>query len=320
MNRTAFLIASFVGVASVTAASAQTVGVGTGPAGSLTNRIGAAVAKVIADGADLKTRAVPHTSNSQHAVLVNKGALQFGVNTTQQVNAAIPGTDQFKGQPQKNFRMAARLIPLPVGTIVRKDSPYKTLADLKGKKYPSGFTAQKTVLFILRGFLNNAGLSEGDLVGVPVPNTHSASQLFLKGSVDGTLTSLGGARLRNADAKVGGIRILKMSDAPADVAAMQKAYPNSYLVELKPGKGTVGVEGPTKTMAFDLFLMTSTNTSDEVVYKAVKALHGGKAGLVKISKAFGRFNPGGMAPAFKGATFHPGAMKYYKEAGIWSGS
>lgn len=301
-------------------ATAQTVGIGTGPAGSLTNRIGAAVAKVVADGSGLKTRAVPHTSNSQHVPLVDKGSLQFGVNSTQQVNAAIPGAAQFKGRPHKRFRMAARLIPLPVGNIVRKDSPYKTLADLKGKTYPVGFTAQKTLLFILNAMFGNAGIKLADVKGVPVPNTHTGTQLFLKGSVDATPTSLGGARLRNADAKAGGIRILKMSDSPEAVAAMQAAYPNSYLIELKPRKGSVGLDGPTKTMAFDMILMTSTKTSDETVYKAVKALHGGKAGLVKISKAFGRFNPKGMAPQFKGIAYHPGAVKFYREAGVWPGS
>ena len=37
-------------------AHAQAVGIGTGPAASLTNRIGSAIAKVIADGAGLNTR------------------------------------------------------------------------------------------------------------------------------------------------------------------------------------------------------------------------------------------------------------------------
>ena len=145
-------------------------------------------------------------------------------------------------------------------------------------------------------------------------------QLFLKGSVDGTLSSLGGARLRNADAKAGGIRILAMDDSPAGVAAMQKAYPNSYLIELKPGKGRIGVEGPTKVMAFDMFLTTSKHADPDVVYKSVKALSEGKAGLVKISRIFNGFNPKRMAPKFKGMAYHPGAVKYYNEAGIWPGS
>lgn len=298
-------------------AFAQSVGIGTGPQASLTNRIGSAVAKVVADGAGLKTRAVPHTSNSQHVPLVDKGSLAFGVNSTQQVNAGVAGVDQFKGRPAKNWVMAARLTPLPVGTIVRKSSSFRTLADMKGKKYTVGFTAQKTVLFILDAFLSNAGMTVNDVKGVPVPNTHNGTQLFLKGSVDGTLSSLGGGRLRTADAKVGGIRILSMFNTPSAVAAMQKAYPNSYLIQLKPGKKSVGVEEPIWVMAFDMILMASTKTSDEVVYKTVKALHAGKSGLVKISPVFRRFNPKTMAPNFKGVKYHRAAIKFYKEVGNW---
>jgi len=313
------LIAS-AGLAALFAAdtvNAQAVGVGTGPQASLTNRIGAGIAKVIADGAGLKARAVPHTSNSLHVPLVDRGTLAFGINSTQDVNAASGGTDQFAGRQTKDWVIAARTVPLPVGIIVRKSTPFKTLKDLKGKKFTVGFTAQKTVLFILNAHIQNAGMNLSDFEGVRVPNTSNGTQLFLKGQVDATLSSLGGGRLRNADAKAGGIRILKMFSDPAAVAAMQKAYPNSSQLVLKPGPKSVGVEGDTPVMAFDMMLMTSTKTSADTVYKAVKALHGGKAGLVKISPVFRRFSPKGMAPNFKGVNYHPGAIKFYKEAGIW---
>ncbi len=298
-------------------ASAQTVGVGTGPAGSLTNRIGAGVAKVIADGAGFKTRAVPHTSNAHHVPLVAKGTMTFGVNSTGDLNDALGGKNSFAKNKPENWTLVTRLVPLPVGTLVRHNSPYKKLSDLKGKRYPVGFTAHKTVRPILRAFVMNAGMSMDDFKGVPVPNTHAASQLFLKGEVDGTLSSLGGSRLRNADAKVGGIRILSMDRSPKAVAAMQREYPNSYLIELKPRKGSVGLkDGPAWVMAFDMNLMTSTKTPDEVVYKATKALYGGKDGLVKISGVFRGFNPKNMRNNINGVGVHPGAEKFYKEAGL----
>jgi TRAP transporter TAXI family solute receptor len=296
-------------------AMAQSIGIGTGPQGALTNRIGSAIAKVLADGAGLKTRAVPHTSGSSHVPLVDKGQLTFGVNSTQQISAGVAGAAQFKGHATKNWVMAARLVPLPVGTLVRKDSPYYTLKDLKGKKITVGYTAQKTVLFVLNGFLWNAGMKLDDFKGVRVPNTTAGAQLFLKGQVDGSVSSLGGARLRKAAAKVNGIRILGMFNTPEAIARMQKGYPNSYLVQLKPGKRSIGVEKPIWVMAFDMVLMTSTKTSDEIVYKAVKALHGGKAAMVKISGVFNRFNPKNMIPHYKGVKMHPAAMKFYKEIG-----
>ena len=300
------------------AAHAQSVGIGTGPQASLTNRIGSAIAKVIADGAGLNTRAIPHTSNAHHAPLVAKGTLAFGVNSTGDVNDAITGTGGFKDRPiSKDWVAAARMVPLPVSILVRKDSPYRTLKDLQGKRLTVGYTAQKTVLDVLAGILGNAGMKVGDFNGVPVPNTTAGAALFLKGSVDGSLSSLGGARLRNAAAKVGGIRILKMNNTPEGIAAMQKAYPNSYLVKLD--EKTIGVEGETWAMAFDMLLMTSTKLSADVVYKSVKALHAGKKGLVAVSPVFRGFDPKNMMPGLKGVGLHPGAENFYKEAGLMKG-
>ena len=317
MKKLSFLFMALAVVLVAGTVAAQSVGIGTGPQASLTNRIGAGVAKVVADKTGLRTRAVPHTANDSHVALVDKGVLAFGINSTQQINAGTTGTDQFAGHATKNWVIAARLVPLPVGTLVRKKSPYYTLKDLKGKKYTVGFTAHKTVLFILDAFLWNAGMTVDDVVGVPVPNTHSGTQLFLKGRVDGTLSSLGGARLRDADAKVGGLRILNMFNTPKAVAEMERGYPNSYLIQLKPGKGTVGVEKPTWVMAFDMMLMTSTKASEDMVYKSVKALHAGKKDLITVSPIFKSFKPKNMVPNFKGVKYHPGAIKFYKEMGLW---
>lgn len=314
--------AALVAAASIasTAALAQAVGVATGPQASLTNRMGSAVAKVIADKGGLNARAIPHTSNGHAVPLVDKGTIAFGLGSTGDLNAGSTGTGHFKGRKASdNWVLVARLAPLPVGTIVKKDSPYKTLNDLKGKTYPIGFTAHQTVIPILNGFVANAGMKPSDFNGVPVPNTHNAMQQFLKGSVEGTLSSLGGGRLRTADAKVGGIRILGMNDTPEAVKAMQDAYPNSYLIKLKPSKARPGVEKPIKVMAFDMFLTSSKKTSDEVVYKTVKALHENKDELVKITGVYRAFDPKNMAPAFKGMEYHPAAIKFYKEAGIWPG-
>jgi len=308
------------GAASIisSASFAQAVGVATGPQASLTNRIGSAVAKVIADHAGLNARAIPHTATASALPLVDRGTMAFGLGSTGDLNAATTGTGQFDGRKlSSNWVLVARLAPLPVGTVVKKDSPYHSLNDLKGKRYPVGFTAHQAVRPILQGFLNNAGMEVSDFVGVPVPNTDNAMQLFERGSLDGTLSSLGGGRLRAADAKVGGIRILGMNDSPEAVKGMQDAYPNSYLLELTPGPGTVGVEKPIKVMAFAMYLTSSVKVDDEIVYRAVKALHGNKDDLVQISPVFNDFDPKTMAPPFDGMEYHPGAIRFYKEAGVW---
>jgi hypothetical protein len=54
-----------------------------------------------------------------------------------------------------------------------------------------------------------------------------------------------------------------------------------------------------------------------VVYKVTKAVHGNRDGLLQVSRAYSLFDPARMASPYQGLAYHPGAIKFYREAGIW---
>jgi uncharacterized protein len=298
-------------------AAAQTVGIGTGPQGTMTNAAGAAVAKVASDVFNLQTRAVPHTSNDLHLPLVNRGAIQFGMSNIQGVTAASTGTEQFEGRKLENIRVVARVFPLPVGIVTRKDSDIRTVSDLRGKRFPMGYTAQPTVVGVINAMLANGGLKPNDVQAVQVPNTTRGNEDFMQGRVDAAMGSLGGARLRQVDARVGGIRILPFDTSDEAVKRMQSVASFTYLLELKPGAGSVGLEEPIHTMAYDFLIVASTETPDEMVYQVTKAAHGNRDGLIAVSRAYEGFEPERMATRYQDVEYHPGAIKFYREAGIW---
>jgi uncharacterized protein len=299
-------------------AGAQTVGIGTGPQGSLTNRIGVGVAKVASRVAKFNAIAQPYTGNQQHLPLVSSGKLQFGVNNIQEISAAVSGTDQFKGRkPFANMRVVTRLIPLPVGFLVRKSSNIVRIADLKGRRVPVGYTSQKTVINVVNALLAAGGLTVADVDRVLVPNTGRGTAAFMAGKADVAMSSMGGARLRKADAAVGGIRVLPIPDSPDAVAALLKTFPPAYILTLKPSKGLPGIDKPTRVMAYDFLLNSSLAVPEEIVYKVTKAMAESKSMLVDVTKAFRGFDPKKMAPDYPVLKFHPGAIRYYKEVGLW---
>jgi len=55
---------------------------------------------------------------------------------------------------------------------------------------------------------------------------------------------------------------------------------------------------------------------DDVVYKVAKALHDNKADLQATFPPFALFDPAKMAKPVQGVPFHPGARKYFREAGL----
>jgi uncharacterized protein len=138
------------------AAAAQTVGIATGPQGTPTNATGSAIAKVVNEASGLQTRAVPHTSNDVSMPLINRGEVELGIASSDLADTAINGTGQFEGRQLSDIRIVAKLFPLNVGIVVRKDSDIKTAADLKGKRYPSEFTAQRGVLTVAKALLGKA--------------------------------------------------------------------------------------------------------------------------------------------------------------------
>ncbi len=199
---------------------------------------------------------------------------------------------------------------------MRKDSPIKTLAELKGKRVPYGFTRAGHARAD-RGARSSrpAALCRKDVVPVLVPNVIRGADDFMEGKIDGGFFAIGAAKVAEVHKSVGGIRYLPVPDDPAALAAMRKLMPYAYVTEVKPSPAFVGLDGPTKLMAYDYLVAVGAHVKDDVVYKIAKAMYENKPKLVESLRAFNGFNPDDMHKSMP-ATFHPGSEKFYKEKGI----
>jgi TRAP transporter TAXI family solute receptor len=297
------------------AASGQTIGFATGPQATPTNATGSAIAKVVNEATGLQTRAVPHTSNEVSLPPLNRGQVDFAIANVDVAGAALSGIDVFDGRKLENIRIVTRLFPLNLGIVVRKSSNIHKAADLKGKCYPAGYTAQKGQVKVSTALLANAGLTFDDVIASPVPNTSRGAEDFIQGKCDSAMMALGAARLKQTDAQVGGVRILPIDASPEGLARIRKYVPHAYVYELKAGT-LPGADVATPTMSYDILLVASTETKDDVVYQTVKAMHQGKSKLVAITPVLRDFDPAKMHKDYGGLPYHPGALKFYKEAGV----
>ena len=296
-------------------AHAQTVSIITTPAGSYSNSGGAAMAKVVNDKA--KIRMIVQAQASSGFDELEAGSAEFNVSNSFDVTFVVAGTGEYEGQgPRPKIRYVASMTPYRVAMHVRADSDIKTLADLKGKRVSSGFNAQKTIGRIIEAHLANAGLSYKDVIGVPTPNVVSQASDFKSGKVDVLFFALGSAAIKEASATVGGVRVLPIDDSEAAQKRMQEVLPGSYVLTVDPAPGLDGISQPTKLVAFDMVLNSSSSVADDIVYRITKALHANKADLVATFPPFGLFQPDKMGKVVQGVEMHPGAMKFYKEVGI----
>jgi uncharacterized protein len=296
-------------------AGAQTVSISTTPAGSFTNSAGAAMAKVI--GEKTKVRAVLQAQALAGMVAVEAGTAEFGMSNSFDATFYVTGTGEYEGQGlRKNLRNVGSLLPYQVALHVRADSDIKSIADLKGKRVSSGFNAQKTIGRITEAHLATAGLSYKDVVGVLTPNVNRSAEDFIAAKTDVLFFALGSAAVKQAAATVGGLRVLPIDDTPDALARMQGLLPGSYIMEVQPSPAFDGISRPTKVVAFDMVLSTHDKVPDAVVYEVARAIHQGKEALAATFPPFRLFKPEQMAKPVKDVEFHPGALKYYREAGL----
>jgi uncharacterized protein len=303
-------------IAASSPASAQVYGVATGKQGFFAYSVGAAVSKVAANNG-LSLRVQPYGGTSAYVPAVNVNEVQFGIVNELETNYAVTGRAIYNNKPNKNLRVVSIMNPLYSVLFVRKDSPIKTIADLKGKRVPSDFVSQRVLDILMQGALANGGLSYNDVQKVPVPNVVGGANEFAQGKVDAFIFALGAGKVAEIDAKVGGLRVLPADPSPAAIARTRKFIPVGYTTTLQPARARVGIATPTVVYAYDLLLLTNDKVPEDAVYKLTKALHDNKKALAEAFRPLAGFQPGHMAKDMGPVTFHAGAIKYYKEIGAW---
>ena len=294
---------------------AQMVGVGTTKGGA-TGQVSATIAKVVSSQGDLQVRTQPMAGTNQYIPSVNAGQLEFGVSNIAQLTFAVEGRSLFEGHPNPNLRMVATLMPFRVGLLVPEDSDIHTVADLKGRPVPSGFRAAPLFKVVFEGFLATGGLSYEDVQQVPVSGVNQMWELFMQGKVLTAIVTVGSAIAKQTDAALGGVRYLSFDDSPQSVAALNGHVPRAHLELLQPAPKLTGLLTPSNLLNYDYTLFAGKDAPDELVYLVVRAMYENPDDLRVSGALWEEFTAEGMSKDV-GIEYHPGAIKFYQEKGIW---
>ena len=316
MNKALF---AFAGVATSLmlggAAVAATVGIGTTKGGA-TNLVAATIAKVVTLKGHMQMRTQVMGGTQQYIPVVNAGEIPFGVSNLPQYWMARTGTGMSKGTKYDNLRLAATLMPFRVGPTVAVRSGIKTLDDLKGKRVPYGFKAAPLFGFIMEAFLADGGLTYTDVKKVPAVGLPQHWRMFKEDKIDVVISAAGTGAVKEMDATVpGGVRYISLDTSPAAVKRMLAIYPRSYISEVKPAKGLTGVLEPVQMLFYDYMVWGNKDVPNETMYDVVKTMYQNAQDLKETSPIWHPFNRENMAKD-QGTPYHPGAVKFYKEAGL----
>lgn len=299
-----------------TAEAQEPLGIGTSAQGAATYSMGSAIAKVAAERADMQIRVQPQGGTGKVVPLVNTGRLDLGLANILEVTNAVKGRGPFKDKPNPNLKVVGVMYPFRVGFFVQKDSPIQSMADIEGKRIGSGYTSQRIIGILVNAMLANAGLTMDDMEQVPVENILRQADDFIAGKVDVGFFALGSGKVNEIDAAVGGIRFLSVDPSAEAVERMREFVPQSFAQPTPTATGITGVVEDINTMAYDYLLYAGAHMSDDQVYELTKTIASNKADLAASFGAFNGLNPENMAKD-NGLEYHPGAVRYYQEAGSW---
>ena len=224
---------------------------------------------------------------------------------------AVRGEGAWKGE--QPIRVVMTLAPNVALFITPQSSGVKTLSDLKGKRAVVG-PAGAGFEYFLEPILSAHGVSYEDFT--PLHNTQAGAVDML---ADGSAAAafLGGAvptaSITRASASQNILFI------PFDDAAKQSLfenYPFFNAVVIPSGTYRGQDESFHGMNVGAMHLITAASIDTETVYQFTKVLYEQRAKVVKTHPAGKAINPKNVIKD-TGTPFHPGAIRYYKEIGIW---
>jgi len=308
----------------ITAADAQplprSIAIGSNPAGSLFYSLASGLAKVISEATPMQAQVQPYAGTSTFVPLFESGELDLGV-----VNAVDMGM-VYQGQKLKvggrnpfphvpSSRLIMRGSPLRSSLIVRKDSPIKTIVDVKGKRVTGEYPAQLAVWYNVFGSLSNAGLSWNDVKVVPVPAVNEGVDALVQGRADVTTHAIGTAKVKEADAAIG-VRYIPLDCSKQGEARIKKAVPGYYLSVVKAGSST-GIVEDTCAYTYDIYLVGPKTLPDAVVRNVLQSIWVNVDKLPQFHPSFAEWTKARAVDPEVTLPYHPAAAQFFKENGAW---
>jgi TRAP transporter TAXI family solute receptor len=206
------------------------------------------------------------------------------------------------------------------GTYTINGTGILTGADLKGKKVVTDFTAESWLTSHAKAFLANWGLTTNDVINVTVSGMTSATSLVLEGRADANTGGPAGGDMTELDA-VKGVRFLSLNTTPEALKAFEDVCGGPFTWEwVDPSLKITGVRERTALVTTrDLYLCRGDKISDEEAYAIVEAVWDHMDLVTAINVDFARFTkPEMLLVGIPTIPYHPGAIKFYKEKGLWT--
>ncbi len=313
----AAMIAAFAVAAAPAIAQETFVTVGTGAVTGVYYPAGGAICRMLArNRAEHHIRcSVESTGGSVYNVnAIHSGELEFGVVQSDVQFKAYNGVDSFEeGGAQDNLRAVFSLHVEPFTVVARADSGISEFSDLLGKRVNVGNpgSGQRNTMEVVMDAL---GWTMDDFSMVSELQAGEQSQALCDNNIDAMVYTVGhpAGSIQEATTSCDA-NLVNVTGPEIEQLVADNPY---YMIATIPGGMYRGNDEDTTTFGVGATFVTSSDVPDEVVYQVVKAVFDDLDQFRGLHPAFATLDPESMVSQGLSAPLHPGAERYYREAGM----
>ncbi len=242
---------------------------------------------------------------------IEKGDLQLALSNSAISYFAFRGESSW--DQKYNIRAIVTMAPNVAMFVTKADSGIKSIADLKGKRVVIGPAGAGFEMFV-GPILEEHGVTLDDIDPVNSPQGPAVDMLG-DGSADAAF--LGGAMPAAAISQAcASFDTLFIPFDPEVRKRLVDKYPFFHAITV-PGDTYQGHEEAFEGLNVgSMHVITSASAGEDLIYQLTKTTWENRADIAAKHGAGKAINEKNAA-RYTGTEFHPGAIRFYKEAGIW---
>lgn len=249
----------------------------------------------------------------QNLNLLKSGDAQISFAVSSITYEALHGMRGFKDRAYKDVRILAGLYYNPNQVVARRETGVKSLVDFKGKRFAPG-AAGGTTEVESRVHFTAAGLRYPDDIKPQFVGFTESIDLMRNKQLDGAwiMAGMPTAAVTEMCATAGGA-LVPIDDAT--IGALQAEYP-WYSTFVIPAGTYDNQDSDVRTTAVKMLLLTDASMPEDLIYSLTRTFWEHLPELTKAHAVMKTVTPDMAVKDLAGIPLHPGAEKYYREAGL----
>jgi TRAP transporter TAXI family solute receptor len=283
--------------------------------GSSAYMVAAGLGKAINDELGIRTQVTAGVPPAIEVENVGKGESQIAYAVGETPYDAYRGEYSWKGKQQKDLRVMTHVISVAIHFITWPGTGIDSAADLKGKRVMGDQARVRFLVGVTKAVLAENGLTDKD-VKIITWREWGEQVSFIRMKLGDAIfleCGVGTAPIAELD------RTMKLKFVPfkkneIEAALVKNPYLHPYTIQagsytqLKKDYYTVGAS---------VSQVVNVNTPDSLIYEICKILYDKPGRFESVHSTWGKFDIK-RATITRTAPYHAGAVKYYKEKGLWS--